>query len=93
MRHDAADEQHPPHEVHLCDEPVLVATDVEDDVRSHKIRRAERLLHLRETGPSRAFGYSIPVIHGAAGMRMFLAKNPNRLEADNVQLRADSMVP
>src|ERR1035437_9779179 len=84
MRHDAADKEHPPHEVHLRDEPVLVASDVEDDVRSHKIRRVERLFHLRETGPGRPFGDSIPVVHGAASMRMLLAEGPNCLVADNV---------
>src|ERR1022692_1250428 len=84
MRHDAADEQHPSHEVHLCDEPVLVASDVEDDVRSHGIRGVERLFHLRETRPCCAFGNTIPVVQGGASMRILLAEYPNRLVADDV---------
>src|SRR5438309_5244607 len=79
MRHDAADEQHPAHEVHLRDEPVLVASDIEDDVRSHKIRRVERLFHLSETRSGRPFGDSIPMVHGEASVRMLLAEDSNRL--------------
>jgi hypothetical protein len=46
----------------------------------------KRLFHLREARPSRPFGDSIPAVYGAAGMRMLLTEDPNRLVADGVHL-------
>ena len=54
MRHDAANEQDATAEVDLRDEPVLVATNIEDNVGRDEIGGVERLFHLRETGPCSA---------------------------------------
>ena len=92
MRHDAADEQDLVAEADLRDEPILVPTDVEDNVGRDGVGSVERLSHFREIDPGSPFGDSVPMIQRTPCVAMLLAKGPDRLVTDNIH-QLQPMVP
>lgn len=64
------DEQSVPYVISLRDQPVLVASDVEDQLVSYLIGRRQIALHVRVTGPIRPLGKAKPRPQRAFGVRM-----------------------
>ena len=84
MGHNAADEQDAPGEIDLRDEAILVASNVEDDERSHEVGRIERLFNVGEARPVGASSHAVPMVQRLVGVGMLLTEDPDRLVADNM---------
>lgn len=73
-----------PRKVDFRDQPVLVPSDIEYDIRGNKVGGVERLLHLRKIQPCGTPGNPVPVFKGTGRCRVFVAERSDRFMTDDI---------